>query len=85
MESSFLNFVSQRVLCKRCRFIVGKDTKIQNNLDQTGAIVPHLMDGYLDKGYSVYADNYYNSFLTSHSTYITGTLRKNRKGLVEML
>ena len=53
---------------------------------QTYAIVKHLMEDYLDKGYSLYTDNYYNSipltrFMTMHSTCITGTLRNDRRGL----
>ena len=39
----------------------GEGYEDPNNLGQTGAIVLHLMDGCLDKGYSVYTDNYYNS------------------------
>ena len=42
------------------------------------------MTPYLDKGYHVFTDNYYNSvslteYLSRHSTYITGTLRADRK------
>ena len=32
-----------------------------NVLGQTGAIVLHLMEEFLEKGYSIYTDNYYNS------------------------
>ena len=42
------------------------------------------MKPYLNKGYHVFTDNYYNSdslteFLFTQATYITGTLRKIRK------
>ena len=55
-----------------------------DNLGQTVAIVLKLMEPYLEKGYHVSTDNYYNSvsltkFLSSKGTYITGTLRKDRK------
>ena len=55
-----------------------------NNLGQTAAIVPKLMEPYLEKRHHVFTDNYYNSvslteFLSSKGTYITGTLRKDRK------
>ncbi|XP_060846295.1 piggyBac transposable element-derived protein 4-like [Rhopalosiphum padi] len=42
------------------------------------------MDNYLDKGYSLFMDNYYNSVQLAHKllkrkTYCTGTLRTNRR------
>jgi len=42
------------------------------------------MENYLDKGHSLFMDNYYNSSNLAHSllqrkTYYTGTLRNNRK------
>uniref|UniRef100_A0A1B6E873 Uncharacterized protein n=1 Tax=Clastoptera arizonana TaxID=38151 RepID=A0A1B6E873_9HEMI len=51
-------------------------------------VVMKLMRGYLDKGHSLYMDNYYNSFLLSaqllaNCTYSTGTLQKNRLFLPE--
>ena len=51
---------------------------------QTAAIALKLMELYLEKGYYVFTDNYYNSvslteFLSSKEAYITGTLRKDRK------
>ena len=32
-----------------------------NDLSQSGAVLMHLMKDFLDKGYQLYADNYYNS------------------------
>ena len=56
-----------------------------HDLGKTAGVVIHLMNDFLDKGYSLFTDNYYNSvglanYLTKRSTYITGTLRKDRKG-----
>ena len=83
--SKFFELCESKGIVLKVSIYSGEGYEDPNNLGQTGAIVLHL-EGYLDKGYSVYTDNYYNSiplteFLTSHSTYITGTLRKNRKGL----
>ena len=63
---------------------VGQGFNDVNNPGQTAAIVMKLMEPYLEKGYHVFIDNYYNSvfsteFLSSKGTYITGTLRKDRK------
>lgn len=57
-------------------------------LGQTGAVVIHLMNPYLDKGYHVFTDNWYNSvpltkYMTQRKTYISGTLRADRKHLPE--
>ena len=43
------------------------------------------MEDFLGKGYTVFADNYYNSvkltnFMSKKQTYICGTLRSDRKG-----
>ena len=62
----------------------GQGFNDENNLGQTAATVLKLMTPYLDKGYHVFTDNYYNSvslteYLSRHSTYITGTLRADRK------
>nr|CAH7713333.1 unnamed protein product [Callosobruchus chinensis] len=48
-------------------------------------IVIHLANNYLDQGYSLYMDNFYNSVdfarqLLEINTYCTGTLRNGRKG-----
>ena len=45
-----------------------------------------VMEPYLDKGYSVFMDNYYTSFalyeeLEKRSTLACGTVRSNRLGL----
>ena len=62
------------------------DTIFQDteNLGQTGAIVLHLMSSYFDKGYHLFADNWYNSvslteYMSRRKTYITGPLRGDRK------
>ena len=56
-----------------------------HDLGQTGAVVLKLMEDFLGKGYTVFADNYYNSvkltnFMSKKQTYICGTLRSDRKG-----
>lgn len=63
----------------------GQHINDEHSLGQTGATVLKLMQPFLDKGYHVFTDNYYNSvaltnFLTTKKTYITGTLRSDRKG-----
>ena len=62
----------------------GERFTYEHNLGQTASIVLHLMKDFLNKGYCVYADNYYNSVqltrkLSVYSTYICGTLRFDRK------
>ena len=61
----------------------GKSVPDPENLGQSGAVVVHLMEGFLDKGHILYADNYYNSvaltnFMTTKKTYICETLRADR-------
>ena len=53
-------------------------------LGQTGSIVLHLMEPYLNKGYHLFTDNWYNSvslteYMSKRNTYITGTLCGDRK------
>jgi len=62
----------------------GKCEESDNNLGHTTNVVLHLLENYLDKGYIVYMDNFYNSvaltkLLTTRKTYVCGTLRNNRK------
>lgn len=66
----------------------GKESnKDSNNLcGHAEAVVMELMDDYLNKKRTLYADNFYNGIplaenLLSHDTYLCGTLRKNRRGL----
>ena len=54
------------------------------SLGQTGSIVLHLMKPYLNKGYHLFTDNWYNSvslteYMSKKNTYITGTLHGDRK------
>ena len=54
------------------------------SMGQTAAIVIHLMNPYLDKGYHVFTDNWYSSvpltkLMSDRKTCITGTLRADRK------
>ena len=62
----------------------GQGFNDDNNHGQTAATVLKLMTQFLNNGYHVFTDNYYNSvsltkYLSNHGTYITGTLRKDRK------
>ena len=82
----FFELCESNGIILRISIYSGEGYEDANNLGQTGAIVLHLMDDFLDKGYSVYTDNYYNSvplteYLANRSTYITGTVRKDRVGL----
>lgn len=50
----------------------------------TENVVKQLLTDYVDKGHTVYMDNYYTSvklaeFLYSRKTAVVGTLRENRK------
>ena len=56
----------------------GQEFQDPDNLGQTGAIVLKLMKSYLNKGYHVFTVEL-REYLSSKSTYITGTLRKDRK------
>ena len=63
----------------------GQGFNDEHNLGQTTTVVLKLMNPFLIKGYDVFTDNYYNSvalteFLSKQGTYLTGTLRKDRKG-----
>ena len=54
------------------------------SLGQIGSIVLHVMETYLNKGYHLLTDNWYNSvslaeYMSKRNTYITGTLRGDRK------
>jgi hypothetical protein len=62
----------------------GKGTVDPDDDGFAASIVKKLMTKYLDQGYTLYMDNYYNSvqlakFLYNHKTYCAGTLRKNLK------
>ena len=59
----------------------GESVVDPNSLGQTGAVVLDLMEQFLDQGYCLYTDNYYNSFehLIKKKTCNCGTLRSDRK------
>ena len=62
----------------------GKDDAPPGKLGHAAGVVLSLMEDYLDKGYTLYTDNYYNSVpltekMTEHSTYLCGTLRFDRR------
>lgn len=64
----------------------GQSDTIVGGKGHTEKVVMYLAKEYLDKGHSIYMDNFYNSYslaskLLSHNTYCTGTLRAGRKNL----
>lgn len=63
--------------------------KTDPNLGISGAVVNTLMKPYLKKGHKVFIDNWYTSpslamFLYKKKTNVTGTVRKNRKGMPKL-
>ena len=70
-------------LIPRVSIYSGQSVDDDQSFGQSGAILLNLMHDFLDNGYHLFTDNYYNSvplthYLTSRSTYLTGTLRKDR-------
>lgn len=56
-----------------------------SNEGRVYVVITKLLKGYLNKGHSVYLDNYYTSiplekYLHKWGTQITETLQKNRTG-----
>lgn len=56
-----------------------------NNMTILERVVMKLMQPYVNKGYHLFMDNYYNSItlanrLLQNQTHVTGTLRSNRRG-----
>ena len=74
---------SDRVVVK-VRVYSGESVVDPDSIGQTGAVVLDLMEQFLDQGYCLDTDNYYNSFeLSKHlikkKTYNCGTLRSDCK------
>lgn len=73
----------------KCILYTGKGTLLNEKYEKYGfstSIVLSLADTFLDQGYCITMDNFYNSpelydILLSHKTDAYGTLRCNRKGL----
>jgi len=67
----------------------GKTTRLvscDSNLGQSGAVVKTLMKKYLNKGHTLYTDNWYTSpilsmYLHKKKTNTCGTVRCNRRGM----
>ncbi|VVC28111.1 PiggyBac transposable element-derived protein [Cinara cedri] len=62
----------------------GQGHDVSESMTHTEFVVDNLMNGLYHKGRSLYMDNFYNSVKLSRKllqkrTYITGTLRSNRK------
>ena len=59
-------------------FISGQSYEDSESLGQMAMIVNHLMNDFLDKGYHVFTDNYYNSLpLTHYVKQINGYYRNS--------
>ncbi|KAG5877666.1 hypothetical protein JTB14_015626 [Gonioctena quinquepunctata] len=72
-------------LVMKIKIYRGKSEETDHNLGHTTDVVLHLLEDYLDKGYTLYMDNFYNSvtltnLLNTRKTYVCGTLRNKRKG-----
>lgn len=71
-------------LIHRIMVYSGQGQDVSEDSTHTEFVVEKLMDGLLYKGRSLFMDNFYNSVqlsrkLLSKKTYVTGTLRSNRK------
>lgn len=81
----FYELCESNGLVLRIKIYCGKSEPVDRAVGHAAEVVLHLMDEFLDKGYVLYTDNFYNSvsltnLLSSRKTYICGTLRGNRKG-----
>ncbi|XP_069363497.1 piggyBac transposable element-derived protein 4-like [Maniola hyperantus] len=70
----------------KIRVYKGKSERPPPGVLHSTEVILDLMEGYLEKGHTIYADNFYNSpdltrRLSERKTYICGTLRKMRKNL----
>ena len=66
----------------------GAENRNERDPPVSEAVVMDLMENYLDKGRTVYADNFFSGIplvgaLANRSTYYCGTVRKDRRGLPE--
>ena len=57
-----------------------------HSIGQTGGIVLNLFENFIGKGYTIYADNFYNTpnltkQMSSNGTYICGALRADRNNI----
>lgn len=63
----------------------GKGTVQQGSRGHASSVVHEIMQPYLNKGHTIYVDNYYSSVelaedMLRNRTHVVGTLRNNRKG-----
>ncbi|XP_022823346.1 piggyBac transposable element-derived protein 4-like [Spodoptera litura] len=64
--------------------LYGGSADITSGKGHTEKVALHLLKDFLEKGHSIYMDNFYNGYnlaakLLSHKTFCTGTLRKKRE------
>lgn len=72
-------------LVLKTRIYCGSSDPIVGGKGHVDKVVKYLLNDYYGVGHSVYIDNLYNSvefteYLLDKNTYVTGTLRGNRKG-----
>jgi len=72
-------------LVLKTRIYCGSSDPIVGGKGHVDKVVKYLLDDYYGVGHSVYMDSFYNSielteYLLDKNTYVTGTLRGNRKG-----
>lgn len=72
-------------LVLKTRIYCGSSDRIVGGKGHVDKVVKYLLDDYYGVGHTVYMDNFYNSvdlteYLLDKNTYVTGTLRGNRKG-----
>lgn len=81
----FYKLCESNGLIQKIKIYCGKAEIPDKNTGHATQVVIDLMEDYLDKGFILHMDNFYNSVsltntLTSRKTYVCGTLRSNRKG-----
>ena len=80
----FIELCTDDGLVLKIQIYYGTKFPDTESLGQTGSIILHLMEPYLNKGYHLLTDNWYNSvslteYMSKRNTYITSTLRRDRK------
>ena len=78
------NLCESNGLIIKIKIYCGKEEGTQTDMGHASDVVLHLAEDFLDKGYVLFMDNFYNSVpltkaLTSKTSYVCGTLRSNRK------
>ncbi|XP_046389748.1 piggyBac transposable element-derived protein 4-like isoform X2 [Ischnura elegans] len=72
-------------LLLKFRIYCGSADKVVGGIGHAEKVVKHLIKDHLDVGHAIYMDNYYSgvgltAYCLDRKTYVTGTLKANRKG-----